>query len=196
MKRTFLPLILLASLSSTTLAAPNPSVDAEPITINLRRRAAPNRDSTWYKHQVAKLRSKYGGGTTSDSSSTSSDPSKRAVGTNELVNQNTDSSYYGTLAVGTPPTSYDVILDTGSSDFWLAEAGCRTCGAAPAFDPTTSSTFKNLSKPFAITYGSGQAAGTLGQDTVQMAGFKVEGQTFGESFLCFSSILCKDVYGG
>ena len=32
-----------------------------------------------------------------------------------IVNQNADSSYYGSLAIGTPPVSFDVILDTGSA---------------------------------------------------------------------------------
>src|SRR5262249_11923146 len=46
------------------------------------------------------------------------------------------------------------------------------------FDPTSSSTFHNLSSPFRIVYGSGQAAGTLAQDVVQMAGFTVPNQVF------------------
>ncbi|RDX53986.1 acid protease [Lentinus brumalis] len=33
---------------------------------------------------------------------------------------NADSSFYGSIAAGTPPISYNVILDTGSSDFCLA----------------------------------------------------------------------------
>ncbi len=32
-----------------------------------------------------------------------------------LTNQNADSSFYGSIAAGTPPISYNVILDTGSS---------------------------------------------------------------------------------
>ena len=32
-----------------------------------------------------------------------------------LTNQNADSSFYGSIAVGTPAISYNVILDTGSS---------------------------------------------------------------------------------
>ncbi len=32
-----------------------------------------------------------------------------------LTNQNADSGFYGSIAAGTPPISYNVILDTGSS---------------------------------------------------------------------------------
>ena len=39
---------------------------------------------------------------------------KRGQGYNSLVNLNEDSTYYGTLAVGTPPVPFNVILDTGS----------------------------------------------------------------------------------
>lgn len=42
-----------------------------------------------------------------------------------------------------------------------------------------SSTFHDLDEIFQIKYGSGAALGTLGQDVVQMAGFKVTNQTFG-----------------
>ncbi|KAF9077958.1 aspartic peptidase domain-containing protein [Rhodocollybia butyracea] len=79
-----------------------------------------------------------------------------------------------------PPVAYEVILDTGSSDLWLAASTCKSkaCSGIASFNPSSSSTFQNLSKPFSITYGSGEAAGSLGQDVVQMAGFSVSNQIF------------------
>jgi len=186
-----LSLLLLSSLSST-FAAPQPSAPPSPISIPILRKRTPARSSTWFKSQAAKLRSKYGVATSSSSNSSSS---RRAVGTNELVNQNTDSSYYGTLAVGTPPVSYNVILDTGSADFWLASEGCRECRDVPIFEPSASSTFRNLSAPFSIKYGSGDASGVLGQDTVQMAGFKVEMQTFAVATDVSTGLLNSPVSG-
>jgi cathepsin D len=95
------------------------------------------------------------------------------------VNLGGDSSYYGTLAIGTPPTSFNVILDTGSSDLWVADSSCLLgCQSVATFDTATSSSFVNSSTPFAITYGSGQAQGTLAKDVVQMAGFSVSNQIF------------------
>ena len=41
-----------------------------------------------------------------------------------MVNQNSDTTYYGSLAVGTPAVAYNVVLDTGSADFWLAAPDC------------------------------------------------------------------------
>lgn len=92
--------------------------------------------------------------------------------------------------------AYEVILDTGSSyvsivflelsiklfisDLWLAASTCnsKACSGIATFNPSSSSTFQNLSEVFSITYGSGEAAGSLGQDVVQMAGFSVSNQIF------------------
>ncbi|KAF5343829.1 hypothetical protein D9757_013918 [Collybiopsis confluens] len=114
---------------------------------------------------------------------------KRSSGQNQIVNQNADASFFGSIAVGTPPVAYDVILDTGSSDLWLAGSTCLStaCDGIPTFKPSLSSTFKNNSEPFQITYGSGEAAGVLGQDVVQMAGFSVPNQVFA---------VCDDVSSG
>lgn len=64
------------------------------------------------------------------------------------------------------------------SDLWLASSSCTgsACQGIPSFNPLSSSTFNNTETPFSITYGSGQAAGTLGNDVVQMAGFAVSNQ--------------------
>jgi hypothetical protein len=89
-------------------------------------------------------------------------------------------SYYGTIAVGTPAVAYDVVLDTGSADLWLVDSKCtQGCSGLQAFDSTSSSSFTNASKVFSVTYGSGQAVGSLGRDIVQLAGFEVQNQTFG-----------------
>ncbi|PCH43534.1 acid protease [Wolfiporia cocos MD-104 SS10] len=105
---------------------------------------------------------------------------KRASGMNLITNQGADASYFGSLAVGTPPVSFDVILDTGSSDLWIAAGG--TTADIPSgictFSPSSSSSFRDLNTTFLIEYGSGAAEGSLAEDTVQMAGFKVASQVF------------------
>jgi cathepsin D len=68
------------------------------------------------------------------------------------------------------------------SDLWVAGSSCGTaCGTSATFDPSTSSSFQNLSSPFDIQYGSGAAEGYVGQDVVQMAGFSVSNQGFGQN---------------
>lgn len=111
-----------------------------------------------------------------------------------MVNQNADTTYYGSLAVGTPAVAYNVVLDTGSADFWLAAPDCSGCpDGIETFDGSGSSTFSNLTESFSITYGSGSASGYLVSDTVQMAGFEVAGQTFGVYFFILSATYLIDI---
>ncbi|KAI9067956.1 acid protease [Trametes sanguinea] len=166
---------LLSIANDYALAAPSPSTSPLPRSIPLLRRSRPRRNTTelsdWLKSQKEILEAKY-----------SNNPQrKRASGLNLLTNQNADSSFYGSIAVGTPAISYNVILDTGSSDLWLAASdGVSTdSDGIPTFDPSSSSTFADLNTSFSISYGSGAARGTLGKDTVQFAGFEVDSQVFG-----------------
>lgn len=55
-----------------------------------------------------------------------------------------DASYTGGLTVGTPPQSFQVILDTGSSDLWLAGTECTstTCQGIPKYVESSSSSFQ------------------------------------------------------
>jgi len=175
-----LTLALLLSVLTDVDAAPH-RTRTEPFKIDLVRRtsktAAMSNDEwlAWANNHRENLKVKYGGPT-----ATASANERRATsGVNLLINQDADSSYIGSLAVGTPPTSYNVILDTGSSDFWLASPQCTTCGTTPTFSSSSSSSFTQLSSSFDVQYGSGAVSGILGEDTVQMAGFSVANQPMG-----------------
>lgn len=84
-----------------------------------------------------------------------------------------------------------------SSDLWLTSSSCTNsaCQGIPSFDPSSSSSFENLTTSFSITYGSGEAAGTLGQDIVQMAGFSVSNQIFAVCDEVSSDLLTSPVSG-
>ncbi|KAJ8095091.1 hypothetical protein PM082_010310 [Marasmius tenuissimus] len=143
----------------------------------------------WARNNRVSLLAKYGGSPQNE---------KRSTGTNLMVNQAADSSFYGSLAVGTPPVSYDVILDTGSADLWLAGPSfCDSsdCDRIATFASTQSSTLKESNTPFSITYGSGFASGNLATDTVQMAGFSVPNQVFGICNNVSSGMLTQPVSG-
>ena len=82
------------------------------------------------------------------------------------------------------------------SDLWVADSQCATgCSSVSTFDSSASSTFHNQSTPFSITYGSGQAAGSLGQDVVQMAGYSVPNQIFAVCNQVSPGLLTKPVSG-
>jgi len=75
---------------------------------------------------------------------------------------------------------FNVILDTGSSDLWVASNLCIQCPSrTPKYDSTKSSSFNESGNELVtLQYGSGEVGGTLGQDTVSLAGFIVKQQTF------------------
>ncbi|OSX65756.1 hypothetical protein POSPLADRAFT_1177255 [Postia placenta MAD-698-R-SB12] len=120
---------------------------------------------------------------------------------NLLTNQGADTGFFGSLAVGTPPVSFDVILDTGSSDLWLATDSTTSSflsgfpSGIATYVPSASSTFHSLNTTFSITYGSGAAAGALAQDTVRFAGFAHPNQTFATVDQITSSVLTAPVAG-
>ncbi|KAH9971726.1 aspartic peptidase A1 [Lactifluus volemus] len=147
----------------------------------LRRVADPRNDTEWglwAKQQKEFLEGKYN----------RHQITKRSSGYNLIVNQNIDSSYFGSIAIGTPPVAFDVILDTGSADLWLAASTCtQGCNNIQTYASSSSSTFSSSNQPFSITYGSGKASGTLATDVVQMAGFQVQKQVFG---------VCNDISSG
>ena len=86
--------------------------------------------------------------------------------------------------MGTPAQTFNVVLDTGSSDLWLASTDCASCSGVPQFDPSKSSSLQQpqtttgQSSTVTIQYGSGAVAGTLAEDIVNMGGFTVNPQTF------------------
>ncbi|KAK6992211.1 aspartic peptidase A1 [Favolaschia claudopus] len=184
-----LPLTLIALLVLDVSAIPtNPP---QGISMPLRRRVQSQSRSEdelamWAKNQREGLMAKYGNPVAR----------KRSTGTNLITNQGADSSFYGSLAIGTPAVSFNVILDTGSSDLWVAGNTCTTgCSSVQTFDPNQSSTFNNQNQDFQIVYGSGQASGTIATETVQMAGFSVSNQGFAVADQVSGGLLSAPVSG-
>ncbi|KAI0316925.1 aspartic peptidase domain-containing protein [Amylostereum chailletii] len=179
---------VLATFSHAVLAIPTAAEQRSQLHIPLVRRRVQQEDQDPHlraRMHVELIKRKYG-----------KDLSKRDSGTNLLGNQQGDTSYYGSIAVGTPPVAFDVVLDTGSADLWLAQEDCTGCDdRTNKFDASGSSSFTNLTTPFSISYGSGQAKGALGRDIVQLAGLQVTNQTFG---VCdwFSSFLVNNPLSG
>jgi len=107
-----------------------------------------------------------------------------------------DVGYIATVQMGTPPTDYLLLMDSGSSDFWVGSAdNCVSqagggCGTHTFLGSNTSSTFVGSNQQFSVTYGSGSITGTLCQDTVSVANLTLASHTFGvanEESVQFSS---------
>ncbi|XP_035501989.2 pepsin A [Scophthalmus maximus] len=101
----------------------------------------------------------------------------------EPMTNDADLSYYGVVSIGTPPQSFSVIFDTGSSNLWIPSVYCssQACENHRKFNPQQSSTFHWGSKPLSIQYGTGSMTGYLASDTVEVGGISVANQVFGLS---------------
>jgi len=99
-----------------------------------------------------------------------------------------DLEYLGNITIGTPGQPFLVVLDTGSSNLWVPGPTCKAngCSAKHHYQSGQSSTYVANGKKWTIQYGSGDAAGTLVQDTVSFVGdggamLNVPNTVFGEA---------------
>ncbi|KAG2068135.1 acid protease, partial [Suillus decipiens] len=79
-------------------------------------------------------------------------------------------SYVAAVGVGSPATTYNLVVDTGSSNTWV--------GANTPYVKTSTSV--NTDQPVSISYGSGSFSGTEYTDTVTLGnGFTITKQSIG-----------------
>ncbi|KAJ7170083.1 aspartic peptidase domain-containing protein [Mycena filopes] len=120
--------------------------------------------------------------------------------TESLEDENQDIEWAGPITIGTPPQSFTIDFDTGSSDLWVPSAACSSsvCSSKSKFNANSSSTSAIQTGTFQIEYGDGsQVTGpiytvhlipevslsplnsTSDQDTVNVAGVQAINQSFG-----------------
>ncbi|KAF8877366.1 aspartic peptidase domain-containing protein [Infundibulicybe gibba] len=158
----FLPFILFCSTIASTSPTPGP------LHIPITRRSGGARDIDSYSAAAGRLRGKY----------------RRAAGVSnmDIVNKGRDVMYYGTVGIGTPPQMFNVLLDTGSPDLWIADNTCQTCDAKIArFNPSDSISFRTVGEKATIVYGIGEAAGQIATEVLTIGGFTI-------NFLKFVSV--------
>lgn len=92
-----------------------------------------------------------------------------------------DVGYIASFTIGTAGT-FNLLIDSGSADTWVASTMCTNCSKAhKKLGISTSKSFKGIrpQKNFSITYGTGDVAGHLGNDTLTIAKYKLPNHTFG-----------------
>jgi hypothetical protein len=115
------------------------------------RRLRMTREGTWAKYLDMKNHARL---------------NKAVIG--QPVNDYEDLEYVGNVTTGTPQQMFQVILDTGSANYWVPDT---TCNGAPCqnknkFNSGASSTYTRNGQTWSIQYGTGSARGFLGVDTV------------------------------
>ncbi|XP_056278915.1 pepsin A-like [Pseudoliparis swirei] len=104
-------------------------------------------------------------------------------GGSEAMTNDADLSYFGVISIGTPPQSFSVVFDTGSSNLWVPSVYCssQACNNHRKFNPQQSTTFKWGDETLSIAYGTGSMTGRLAVDNVEVGGITVHNQVFGIS---------------
>ncbi|KAI4259314.1 MAG: hypothetical protein L6R42_004632 [Xanthoria sp. 1 TBL-2021] len=199
MRSIHLYLLSAISLSSAVLAAPTKTGKG---SFKIQRRRISARSLGGGAAELGKAYRKYGWDVPTALSDKSSTHKSLALGDPKDPDDDTgnipadeeegDVSFLAPITVGGQPLMMN--FDTGSSDLWVFSTSLPAEQQAlghSIFDPAKSRTFQPLQgASWKITYGDNSfARGTVGTDTVDIGGAKVEGQaielatTVADSFL-------------
>ncbi|KAF7330311.1 Acid protease [Mycena venus] len=119
-----------------------------------------------------------------DNSNDSNQPAVLAQNSTQIDIDGADTGYLATVEIGTPSRNFAIILDSGSSDFWVGSDVCTDengngCGNHTFLSAANSQSFVNTGKKWSVTYGSGAASGEIVTDTVILGGMVLGNHSFG-----------------
>ncbi|KAF9055852.1 aspartic protease [Panaeolus papilionaceus] len=159
------PATLLTTLILALSVAANPVlVNRSPVTLPISRRVNLSSVHNLVRHDQTRAKALKAKGAAKAAGTFS-----EAATINEPIDDQAV-TYVASVGVGSPATTYSLLIDTGSSNTWV--------GATQAYVKT--STSKQTSNSVSVTYGSGSFSGTEFTDTVTLAsGLVIPGQSIG-----------------
>lgn len=93
--------------------------------------------------------------------------------------------YFTDISLGTPPQTFTVLIDTGSSICWVYSASCNrdsyACRSHRHYDSGASSTYKKHGGRFRKHYGNGMGEGFVSSDKFGIGNLRGDAITFGEA---------------
>ncbi|KAI9113693.1 hypothetical protein K1719_014944 [Acacia pycnantha] len=94
-----------------------------------------------------------------------------------------DVQYFGEISIGSPPQSFNVVFDTGSSNLWVPSSKCIlsiACYFHSKYKARLSSTYSKIGTTCKIPYGHGSISGFFSEDKVRVGDITVKHQIFVE----------------
>ncbi|GAC94131.1 endopeptidase [Pseudozyma hubeiensis SY62] len=96
--------------------------------------------------------------------------------------ESNDIGYVATIEIGSQNQTFRMLIDSGSADTWVPSTACQACGSSHTqLGTSNSDSFKTLSTPFSIQYGTGDVSGNLATDNIEIAGLALTNYTFAVS---------------
>ncbi|PPQ63824.1 hypothetical protein CVT24_009774 [Panaeolus cyanescens] len=159
------PATLLTTLILALSVAANPVlINRSPVTLPISRRVNASSPKSLLRHDQIRAKALKAKGAAKATGTFS-----EAAIINEPV-EDQAVTYVASVGVGSPATTYSLLIDTGSSNTWV--------GAGKAYVKTSTSV--QTSNKVSVTYGSGSFSGTEFTDTVTLAsGLVIPGQSIG-----------------
>jgi len=81
--------------------------------------------------------------------------------------------YHINIFIGTPSQEFNLIIDTGSNDFWIYDINCKECKFNNSFNKNNSITFQKKEKNKQLNYFSGTINGNICSDILKIQDIKL-----------------------